>query len=154
LGVNIRHDMVMARQTLAAGASSSPLKAFKAALKDALKAGAAGDASSGAAGGVAPADQQKLKDKLNEAMAVSFIAPLLADALGKSEQTYFANSPAEQAYARQLYTEIATRIGQSSKFPVARDIAKAMLQRLNDMQQADTQAAGAPSTDAQAKVSS
>lgn len=145
LGVNIRHDVAMARQNLAT-AASAPLKAFKAALKDAVR-NAAGAANAGSPA----ADATKLKAKLNEAVAVSFVAPLLADALGKFEQTYFANSPAEQAYARQLYTEIATRIGQSSKFPVARDISRAMLKRLGDAESAQT--AAAPSTDKQAEVS-
>jgi len=162
-GINIRHDVAMARQAVLKGASSDQFqKTLKGALKEAVKTGAngvldgmisQGKATSGSAArstaSVSGTDEKKLKGKLNEAMAVGFVAPMLADALGRFEQTYFANSPAEQAYARQLCTEIATRIGQSSKFPIARDIARAVLQRLSDAQRADT-----PSTDTQENVSS
>jgi hypothetical protein len=76
------------------------------------------------------ADGKKLQGKLNEMIAVGLIAPMLTETLGKFQQTYFANSPAEQAYAKQLYMEIATKIGQSTNLPLAKDIAKAVQQRL------------------------
>jgi hypothetical protein len=153
LGINIKHDVAMAKQTLLKGASSDQFRnALNGALKKVVKSTSVSPAGSTAS--VSGTDEKTIKGKINEAMAVGFIAPMLADALGRFDQTYFANSPAEQAYAKQLYTEIATRIGQSTRFPIGRDIARAMLQRMNSTAQTNTPSIGTQSTDAQAKASS
>jgi len=73
---------------------------------------------------------EQMELKLNEAIAVAFVAPLLAQAVQNIEQKYFLHSPAEQAYARQMYMEIASRIGTSGKMPLAKNIVKAMLQQM------------------------
>jgi hypothetical protein len=162
LGINIKHDVAMARQTLLKGASPDQFrKTLAGALKNAAKA--VSGSSTGSTSGSVGMDEKTLKSKINEAMSVNFIAPMLVDALGRFDQTYFANSPAEQAYATQLYTEIASRIGQSDKFAVGRDIARAMLQRINSNVQANKPSTAAPSagtasngpqtTDTQGKVS-
>jgi hypothetical protein len=91
---------------------------------------AASSTTSSQTGTSTTADGTKLKAKVDEAIATGFIAPMLADAMGQLEQRYFSNSPAEQTFANQLYTEIATRIGQSGKLPLGKQISQALLQRL------------------------
>jgi hypothetical protein len=163
LGINIKHDVAMVRQTLLKGASSDPFrKTLAGALKNVGKT--TSGSSAGSTSGPAGINEKAIKGKINEAMAVNFIAPMLVDALGRFDQTYFANSPAEQAYSTQLYTEIASRIGQSDKFPIGRDIARAMIQRLKGTAEVNKPSAAAPSsgtssnaaqaTDTQGKASS
>lgn len=145
LGANTNYDVAMARQTFTNAAAECPFQkclknAAKGALADVLKQAAGStdaagttttsDASATTGSQAAAGDSKKIEGKLNEMIAVGMIAPMLAEALGKFQQTYFANSPAEQAYAKQLYMEIATKIGQSSKLPLAKSIAKAVEQRL------------------------
>ncbi len=113
---NLRFDVAMARQRFAGRAADQG--AFDRAMR-------------GAAGSEAGrSDHEQIDRRLNEAVAVSFIAPLLADAMGGDERTYFTNSRAEQAYARQMYMEIATRIGQSNRLPLGRSIAESFKKRI------------------------
>ncbi len=151
-GVNTNFDVAMAKQAFSKAASAEC--PFKKLLKDAMQgaidsqkarftsaaatSGATGETPSTAASGTTaqgsagPVDSQKLQGKLNEMISVGLIAPMLADALGKFEQTYFANSPAEQAYTKQLTMEIATKVGQSSKLPLAKYVAQAMQKRMEN----------------------
>lgn len=111
-GANLQFDVAMARQR------SDSAVAGQGDFQRALR-GAAGETAG-----------QKIENRLNEAIAVSFIAPMLTDAMGDAKGAYFTNSPAEQAYAKQMYMEIATRIGQSNRLPLARSMAEAMQQRI------------------------
>jgi len=78
----------------------------------------------------ADADPDLLERKVNEVLAVTFIGPLLAEAIGNGKQVYFVNSRSEQAYARQLYLEIAGRIGASGRLPIGKQIAAALQRSL------------------------
>jgi hypothetical protein len=78
----------------------------------------------------ATGDQVKMR--LDQAIAEAFIAPLLAQTAINVEQKYFLHSPAEQAYAQQMYTRLAGQIGTSGKMPLAKGIAKAVLQQMGD----------------------
>lgn len=142
LATNANYQTAIAQQACAADTQSEC--GFADMLKDAM--GTAVDkalakwtgqqtaAADGAEDLPATARAGQVETKLNEAIAVAFIAPLLTQAVDKAEQTYFANSPAERAYAKQMYTEIAGKIGSSGKLPLARSIAKALLQRMKDGQ--------------------
>ncbi len=81
--------------------------------------------------------------KLNQAIAEAFIAPLLAQTAIQVQQRYFLHSPAEKAYAQQMYTQIASQIGKSGKMPLAKTIAKAVLQQMGNASQWDTQTSAA-----------
>lgn len=70
--------------------------------------------------------------KLNETIGVAFIAPLLAQTVQNVEQSYFLHSPAEQAYAKQMYLDIASRMSTSGKMPLAKNIVKAVLQQMGN----------------------
>lgn len=72
----------------------------------------------------------QVKTRLDQAIAEAFIAPLLAQTAVNVEQKYFLHSPAEQAYAQQMYTQLASQIGTSGKMPLAKGIAKAVLQQM------------------------
>jgi hypothetical protein len=144
LGTNTNFEMAMARQSCATADAECPFRnLFKRMLHGAMDdtrtqtagTGRPNQDPSAAAGGASNntasrLDVTKIEAKLNEALALTFFAPMLANALNESRQTYFVNSPTEQAYARQLYMQIATKIGQSSKLPLARNIARALQQRL------------------------
>jgi hypothetical protein len=73
---------------------------------------------------------QQVKTRLDQVLAEAFLAPLLAQAAVNVEQKYFLHSPAEQAYAQQMYTQIASQIGTSGRMPLAKGIAKAVLQQM------------------------
>ncbi len=142
-GTNLNFDVAMARQSCASADADCPFrKFFKEVLQGAMEdvrdqAAGASNKVQNAAAAAGPSKTAKarpnakqIEAKLNEAIALTFIAPMLASALNESQQAYFVNSPAEQAYARQLYMQIATKIGQSTKLPLARNIAQALHRQL------------------------
>ncbi len=150
LGVSIGRDVAKAQHALAKAADSGGFqKILKSVGKDLLNtvvndtvsqaSGSSGSSASGSSASMNTATGKKeLRAKLNEAVAVGLVAPILSEGIGQVGQRYFANSPAEQAYSKQLYTELLTRVGQSGKLPLARDLANAMLQRMQATQQAST----------------
>lgn len=158
LGIQAKNLMALAQQSQASGAGGNC--AFTQMLQQALsqyKAAAAGSSSaytgssytakdavvaksatsnatdssststSGAAG--------QVKMRLDQAIAEAFLAPLLAQGAINAQQTYFLHSPAEQAYAQQMYTQIASQIGSSGRMPLAKGILKAVLQQMGDASQ-------------------
>jgi len=142
-GTSLKFDVAMAKQGCASAEADCPLRQFfKEVLQGAVDeargkvAGTADTVQNSAAptglSKIAKArpDAKQIEAKLNEALALTFFAPMLASAMNESQQAYFVNSPTEQAYARQLYMQVATKIGQSGKLPLARNIAQAFRRQL------------------------
>jgi len=151
-GANLNFDVAMARQRYASEDADGPvLKFFREVLQRGVEGGrdnvdeASNKVQDNSTGAASPSktakarlDARQIETKLNEAIALTFIAPMLTSVLNESEQTYFVNSPTEQAYARQMYMQIASKIGQSGKLPLARNIAQAFVRRLAGSAQATT----------------
>lgn len=143
LGTSLKFEEAMARQGCLAAEAESPLRRFfQQVLRGAVdkargEIGAAADTAQESIATAASSktskgkpDAKQIEAKLGEALALTFFAPMLAGAMNESQQAYFVNSPTEQAYARQLYMQLATKIGQSGKVPLARDIAQAFVRQL------------------------
>ena len=112
LGVNSTYELAVGRQEASRRAGEQDR--FEQTLRQAAAA----------------KETHQLERTIDEVVSVVFIAPLLFESMGKGEQTYFLNSRAEQSYARQMYLEIASKLGASGRLPAGRDIAEALQARL------------------------
>lgn len=138
MGVKLKQLMAMTQQSASAGGDSNcPFaqmlqqaaagQTYKAADSSSTTSGSSSTPSSSNSTG---STAQQVKTRLDQAIAEAFIAPLLAQTAVNAEQKYFLHSPAEQAYAQQMYTQLAGQIGTSGKMPLAKSIAKAVLQQM------------------------